>query len=705
MALDKEKAEILSGRDEAGKFISKNRMQEIAARLIGQTNKKIEQQQGLINRLAKSFESQSKAVGSAMSQQLKHFNQAEKAYSRQASVHSNTTKTVLKNLQSQQKEYSKLAHSILKTQQQAAKSAAKSASSGGSGSWLPGIPNWLTGVAGGILSVAAVQRLSSYVTGLGRLRGEVQSLFNLSASGTPVERISGFLAGLGGADARTRVLPEAQLQGIVRLQQSLQRTLGQEQSEKLTQDLIKSLETMKDLQGFAQLASADVGKALSQYSSFDPANFLTALRAVKMEQDSINQTAASLEDIWNKIKDAAERFAVSFLNQYGGNVNAALEHIGDSVVNVIDRFNQWFTGMQNQFAWLGDALVAVNRGINNIMNKSFGQMAKESYAYWTGGREALYEARKSASYDYDRDTKVTIPKMADYMKTFRQETDKAAQAAKTVQVNVSDTASATAGLLAKQQTLKDLMKSSEIASLETARSNAELSLKESFFGLPSMVDDYMRTAATIGQEITSISEAMKAVDDRTIEGKKQLIEMDTKRLNLTKQQVEMTRKVRDGYLDAVQAQSFGLGAFAKLLISREENVGLGLKYGMAGVNRALGSVAGGAGYEPMKWTLRGLRGINSGKTAAELNQWYGMYQPRMDSYMMPVNTASLVNSSARRPQISRNPTTANSTDDVDKAGQTVVQAVTNFVNLVSRNNPVSTPMSNALSWSSVHSNS
>jgi len=54
------------------------------------------------------------------------------------------------------------------------------------------------------------------------------------------------------------------------------------------------------------------------------------------------------------------------------------------------------------------------------------------------------------------------------------------------------------------------------------------------------------------------------------------------------EQLQTVKKLRDGYIEAIQAQTFGLGAFSKLLISREQNMGLAQQMGAVRKNLLLG---------------------------------------------------------------------------------------------------------------------
>jgi len=91
-------------------------------------------------------------------------------------------------------------------------------------------------------------------------------------------------------------------------------------------------------------------------------------------------------------------------------------------------------------------------------------------------------------------------------------------------------------------------------------------------------------------------------------------------LNITGDQVDMLKELRDGYLDAVQAQAFGAGKFEKIIITQEKNLRVGLEKGIAKANFLLGTVgeaarmsdvpiarfsAGGYGLETLEGGMMG----------------------------------------------------------------------------------------------------
>jgi len=57
------------------------------------------------------------------------------------------------------------------------------------------------------------------------------------------------------------------------------------------------------------------------------------------------------------------------------------------------------------------------------------------------------------------------------------------------------------------------------------------------------------------------------------DAQKKLNEADTKRLGLIQQQLQMTKQIREGYLDALSSMMEGAGVFAEIVVDQEKNLG------------------------------------------------------------------------------------------------------------------------------------
>ena len=71
-------------------------------------------------------------------------------------------------------------------------------------------------------------------------------------------------------------------------------------------------------------------------------------------------------------------------------------------------------------------------------------------------------------------------------------------------------------------------------------------------------------------------------------------EIITKRLNVTKQTLDMTQKLREGYLDAIQAMESGAGVFTEIVVNQDKNLGSLIRT-TAEVPRVLRTGAGSGG--------------------------------------------------------------------------------------------------------------
>lgn len=89
---------------------------------------------------------------------------------------------------------------------------------------------------------------------------------------------------------------------------------------------------------------------------------------------------------------------------------------------------------------------------------------------------------------------------------------------------------------------------------------------------------------------------------------KQELELRNKMKQVTAEQLQMIKELRDGYLDAVQAQAFGAGKFEKILIQQEQNIGKAMDANIAKKNFLLGKT-GGVGISavaPISFTTAGV---------------------------------------------------------------------------------------------------
>ena len=74
-------------------------------------------------------------------------------------------------------------------------------------------------------------------------------------------------------------------------------------------------------------------------------------------------------------------------------------------------------------------------------------------------------------------------------------------------------------------------------------------------------------------EIEKADKEVMANKAGAADAQKRLNEADTRRLGLIKQQLDMTKQIREGYLDALSSMMEGAGVFAEIIVDQEKNLG------------------------------------------------------------------------------------------------------------------------------------
>lgn len=122
-------------------------------------------------------------------------------------------------------------------------------------------------------------------------------------------------------------------------------------------------------------------------------------------------------------------------------------------------------------------------------------------------------------------------------------------------------------------------------------------------------------------------ERTKAGEDQIWGAKKRLIDLETKHNQKIAEQLGMLKELRDGYLNAVQAQVFGAGKFEKIIVTNEKNLAISIEKGIVKKNYLLGQVgkdAQRANKAPIRFSPTGQGALTSdGKTLTgdEMNQY------------------------------------------------------------------------------------
>lgn len=128
-------------------------------------------------------------------------------------------------------------------------------------------------------------------------------------------------------------------------------------------------------------------------------------------------------------------------------------------------------------------------------------------------------------------------------------------------------------------------------SKQKAVQESALKISQQLYGTPALaVENQLKLVETTQREKENLDAQLKSVRQFIKEQKEagkteeDLFVMRQKELDLQKdladktaEQLGMLKQLRDGYLDAVQAQAFGAGRFEKIIISQEKNVMRGLQ--------------------------------------------------------------------------------------------------------------------------------
>jgi len=173
------------------------------------------------------------------------------------------------------------------------------------------------------------------------------------------------------------------------------------------------------------------------------------------------------------------------------------------------------------------------------------------------------------------------------------------------------------GQVKAYSTLKQYMKDytadveANLRLTEKSRSIAESQLKitQAIYGTPALaVDAQLAIVKTMEQEKSLLmdklalqKEAMANMSDEDIAAgglqfaQEAILDIQKQITDKTAEQLNLVKQLRDGYLDAIQAQAFGAGRFSKILITQEKNLMRGLQKGTAKRNYLLGQFGAAAG--------------------------------------------------------------------------------------------------------------
>lgn len=114
--------------------------------------------------------------------------------------------------------------------------------------------------------------------------------------------------------------------------------------------------------------------------------------------------------------------------------------------------------------------------------------------------------------------------------------------------------------------------------------------------------------ASTEEERANLAKQLNLLKGQEWATQKQLVQTQTEAKRVTVEQLETVKQLRDGYLDAVQAQAFAAGRFEKIIITQEKNVSRAMEKGIAKRNFLLGQVgedATAAAAQPYRFSAAG----------------------------------------------------------------------------------------------------
>lgn len=141
----------------------------------------------------------------------------------------------------------------------------------------------------------------------------------------------------------------------------------------------------------------------------------------------------------------------------------------------------------------------------------------------------------------------------------------------------------------------------------------QLEISKGLFGAPLMsVANTQKVIASLQQEQGMLEKELSTVQKyiaevgETPELLKRELDLQNKIQGKLLERVNVTKELRDGYLDAVTAQAFGAGKFEKLIITQEKNIGTALRKGMVKNSYLIGSVDKMSQANPVRFSDTGL---------------------------------------------------------------------------------------------------
>jgi len=296
-------------------------------------------------------------------------------------------------------------------------------------------------------------------------------------------------------------------------------------------------------------------------------------KALKDIEDAGSDGADSMSDLEKSIKKALERFK-PLSDQYNKFKDATNK--ANTFRLALDGVNKSLSGLTELFETLGPAMLEGMPEFAGALQQTLEQASKTAEEGFRRTSQMVAEARKAYELAPDSETQALLQRaVGDAM-------EEAAKYAKAQQNIIKATLAPTAALVGYRKAEQDLIQTN-------------LGIYKSIYGTAGLaVSAQMRAVENLEQQKSLLATQVKQLEQLAATHQDEMIyqvELLKKRKELrdiTRQQVEMVKELRDGYMDAITAQAFGAGRFEKILITQEQNVGKALDENMAKRNQMIG---------------------------------------------------------------------------------------------------------------------
>lgn len=507
----------------------------------------------------------------------------------------------------------------------------------------------LTLAAGGFMALFGVKNTAMMFAGFGKNIAKALGGKALTAAiANPL--ISVIVAGITAAIAATAhvlstahsELKQIQTESVeaAKTMTKMNATKDPEQRKDLYHENIKNLqkyiETQKESTHWWNFDSAEreenirvAEKQIESYTKLidakpkgSAAGGILTLLGSKEAKDKVKSFASTFQFMKTKVKETATSFDILTAAIGRANVNIAQFAQTEKMIDSLGSQIEGFAAIMMSF---GPSAMAGNASIAETLQKNTVQSQKE------------YEIARQ---------KVAIQSqlIQDLEKQLATEEDVVKRGQLEVQINTNNlelSRQITKMAQAKEQTVKSttVKQESELARIGRTRDllAEELRLSEATYGTAALaVENRMQMVRVLDSEREQYQQIfdMRAHDMAVAEEQLALaasqgaeagtlasLQMEVffaeqKKLEAAKEvrrvqadQLQQVKELRDGYLDAVEAQAFGAGKFEKIIISQEQNIAKGLEKRIAKGNFTLGQVRDAAGRSKVNPYRYGAGGV------------------------------------------------------------------------------------------------